>query len=394
MRRAWRPVLAVVVLAGLAAPFAAIAASSRLREYVYKELTYRMLAHRVTDSMNDPAKITVALNTFVDDALYPAGGPVLDTHSLNDLVRGIGWCDQDAWLLATLLAARDVPGRLVFLNSDSDGLAHTMAEVFIDGKWRLFDPLYGLVFRTPSGELATLEEVANTPKLVTDHPKLRALPDAAQRHAVGFLLGRIITAKTGPPHRWAPMTENKRSSRARALVQDALDAAWALGGSWGAARVQDLYLSLLPDTMDALDRNAQGSRPIPITVDEDPALFVYVRARHYHLYERVDRAERAYRELIAAYPSSPYAEYAAYFLGLLELRLRNDTRAGIGQLEAFLRRYPESAWLSRAQEALGDAYARAGDAAAAERHFASAGSDPYVNAAVRLASASEATPGR
>lgn len=66
--------LAVLLLLGV------VVVSSGLREYIYKELTYRLLANRVVGEQVDPERIAVGLNEFVAENIYPGGGPWLDTH--------------------------------------------------------------------------------------------------------------------------------------------------------------------------------------------------------------------------------------------------------------------------------------------------------------------------
>jgi hypothetical protein len=365
-------------------PVTIILASASVREYTYKELSYRLVTDRVISDHRDPEEIAVRLNQFVDDSTYPGGGSPLDTHAWNDLLRGIGWCDQDTWMLGTLLATREIPGRMVFLNSDDDKVAHTMAEVYLDGEWRLFDPLYGLVFRAVDGRLASLPEVSANLDLVRANPRVRALPADARRKLEEFYEALLVSESARNPGRWAPLTDAKRASRARAAVQSVLDAMWAIVGTWGAHRFQDLYLELLPEPMAALDTSlpGYGNRPVMRTEQEDPALFLYYRARNYHLYNRVERAEALYREIVVTYPTSTYAEKGAYFLG--DLDVDRNPGAAVIQLEQFLKTYPASAWRPLAHTALGHAHERLGNAAEARVHYAEASIDPFVDAASRL----------
>ncbi len=365
MRRVFARWLTWKMFAAIAAvlvlmPVVAIAASGSLREFVYKELSYRLITDRVVRDEASAEQITSRLNEFIDENTYPGGGPVLDTNAWNDLVRGIGWCDQVSWMLGTLLSTKNIPGRIVFLNghtSDTgEAVGHVMAEVYLDGEWRLFDPLYGLAFRTSTGRLATLAELSANWHLVSSQPKVRALPPQVRHQLEQFYEALFTDPNTRDPVRWAPLLAARRASPSRAMVQSALDVSWRLFGAPGAYTFQDVYLGLLPSRLPALDASESGNRPVFKTRSDDPALFLYYRARNYHLYERADLASRAYEDLIARYPASGYAEKASYFLGQVELRLRLDPAAAVKRFAAFLNKYPQSAWLAVVHRALGAAY--------------------------------------
>ena len=374
-------------------PIVAIVASGSLREFVYKELSYRLITDRALRDEADAEHVALRLSEFIDENTYPGGGPALDTNAWNDLVRGIGWCDQVSWMLGTLLSTKNIPGRIVFLDghtSDTgEAVGHVMAEVYLDGEWRLFDPLYGLVFRTSTGRLATLAELSADWHLVSSQPKVRALPPQARHQLEQFYEALFTSPTVRDPERWSSLLEVRRASRARAMVQTALDMSWRLFGAPGAYAFQDVYLGLLPSRLPALDASESGNRPVLKTRADDPALFLYYRARNYHLYERDDLASRAYEDLIARYLASGYAEKTSYFLGQVDLQLRRDPAAAVKRFAAFLDKYPQSSWLAVVHRALGAAYEALGDRDAANRQYLAASGDPYVGAAYRSALMSE-----
>ena len=386
-------VLAALAAVSVLVPAVAILASASMREFVYKELSYRLVAERAIGDAMGAEQIASRLNEFISERTYPGGGPALDTYAWNDLVRGIGWCDQVSWMLGTLLSTENIRGRLVALGgriSDSgEPVGHVMAEVYLDDDWRLFDPLFGLKFMTPDGQLATLADVSADLRLVTSQPRVRALPPEA-RHRLEQIYEALFTGESArAPLRGEPVMNARRPSRLRAMAQTALEMTWRLFGAWGARAWQDLYFALLPQSMPALDANQPGNRPVLHTSADDPALFLYYRARNYHLYERTDLAERAYDELIARHSASSYAEKSAYFLGRLKLRLRRDPAAAMAQFTAFLDTYPESAWTPRVHRELGVAFEELGDRDSAKHHYSVASGDLFVDAAYRSVRMSE-----
>jgi hypothetical protein len=381
MRQRWTTFFAAAVLVtALLGPFVSVLASASLRDFLYREMSYIMIADRVVGDERDPESVARRLNDFVAENVYPAGGPVLDTNSWNDLLRGIGWCDQDVWLLGTLLATRDIHGRLVFVSGE--GGAHTVAEVFIDDDWRVFDPYYGLVFSSGSS-LATYRDLARAPALTISYPTVQALPPTSRATHERFI--STLYANTAEPTRWGSLLIGKYGSTSRWAVRQALRAYLRIFGTWGAHRAQDLYLALLPDELVAFDETVLNwSRPNFSSEADAPALFLYHRARNYHLYGRADQAEGLYRQILAEHSSSYFAEHSRYFLGVLYFRLNEQPDEAAAQLEIFIREYPDSAWIRLAHDTFGMIYEELGDFRRAAEHYQTAAHDATLKAAARL----------
>ena len=195
MRQRWTTFFAAAVLVtALLGPFVSVLASASLRDFLYRELSYIMIADRVIGNERNPENVAKLLNDFVAENVYPQGGPVLDTNSWNDLLRGIGWCDQDAWLLGTLLATRDIHGRMLFLTG-----GHVVTEVFIDDDWRVFDPYYGLTYSSGSS-LATYRDLTRAPALSISVPTVQALPTASRVYHERFI--STLYSNPAEPTRW------------------------------------------------------------------------------------------------------------------------------------------------------------------------------------------------
>lgn len=382
-----RWLLVGVGLLAVLLPAAAVVASTSVRDYLYRELSYQVVTNRIVGQEQDPERIALRLNQFIAENVYPGNGPTLDTNAWNDLVRGVGWCDQDAWLLGTLLATRDIPGRFVMLNADTGGAVHTMAEVQLGGTWRVFDPLFGLVFpqNGQNGSLATLADLVRDPSVVTSHPAVQALPHEVRTKTQQFYADLLSSSSAKDPTRWAPLTDAKYGTRPRRAVRTALRIYLSLFGAWGANRFQDLHMALLPDRLPAFDAAMRaGNRPVLRTAAEDPALFLYFRARNYHLYERASDAERLYREIIDRYPDAFYAQMSDYFLGQLEFGLGQFQQA-LDQFSTALERYPNAGLGSQIHDAMGRIYEARGELDKAVEHYRLAQDDPMTTAAYRLA---------
>ena len=371
---------ATLLMSGLA--LSPILLSAAVRSYLYRQISFQLLADRIVgDDDASPEEITIRISEYVEESLYPGGGPVLDTNAWNDLVRGIAWCDQHVWLMSTLLAKKDIAGRMVILLDEG---RHVIGEVFLEDQWRAIDPLYGFVFRRPGDNaLPTVAELSEDPAIVFDNERMQALPVEARRNVAKFFAQMFPVATE--PSRWSSLLEIQNASVPRRIVDRTIRLVLSSFGEWPAYRFQDLYLGLLPDRLVALDSNEAGSnRPVFHDRSGDPALFLYYKARNYHLYERGVRAEQLYEELLTRYPDSPYVEKSEFFLGSLSLQTHRDYAAAVGRLSRFLERHPDSGWSSPAHYLMGRAYEGLGNVAMTQRHYRLASSDPFVGAAARL----------
>ena len=373
---------AAAVVAIVALVSSPVLLSASVRSYLYREMSFQLLADRIVGDDNaSPEEITIRIAEYVEEGLYPGGGPALDTNAWNDLVRGIAWCDQHVWLMSTLLAKKNIPGRMVYLLDEG---RHVIGEVLVEDEWRAIDPLYGFVFRRAEDHaLPTVANLSEDPAIVFDNERMQALPVEARRKVAEFF--SLMFPVATEPSRWSSLLEIRNASLPRRIVDRTIRLMLSTFGEWPAYRFQDLYLGLLPDRLVALD-SSQPDSNMPVFHDksEDPALFLYYKARNYHLYERGVRAEQLYEELLTRYPDSPYGEKGEFFLGSLSLQVHHDPAAAVDRLSRFLERNPDTGWSAPTHYLMGRAYEELGNVAMAERHYRLASSDPFVGAASRL----------
>lgn len=375
----------VLVVATLALPAASILASPTLRDYLYRQASYQLLADRVAGGETDPGRIAERMVDYVAESLYPGGGPVIDTTPWSDLVRGVAWCDQHDMALGTLLAKHGIHARLAFMRDNRMSGPHVMVEVLLDGEWRVFDPYYGLVFRDARrAGFVTLDDLSLDRSIIYDQPRVRALPAGAKR-GLAVMFSSMFPI-VNPPVRWDSILSTVDRGPLRSGVSSLVRLGLRWLGPTSAHVFQDLYLLLLPDRLASLHEVVDGTtRPRIRSRSEDPALFLYYRARNYHLYGRTAPAERLYREVLLRYPGSPYAEKSLFFSGMLGLQgPGGDPRQAAARLSAFLDKYPQSEWVDLAHYSLGLAWERAGVPERARGQYGLADSDPFLDAAYRL----------
>lgn len=82
------------------------------------------------------------------------------------LLDGGGGCSQRSTLLVAVLEEYGIPSRKLLIGLTDRYAGHVVVEAFLDGKWRVLDPLFGYVYRKDGGELATAQDLQANPDLV------------------------------------------------------------------------------------------------------------------------------------------------------------------------------------------------------------------------------------
>jgi transglutaminase-like putative cysteine protease len=326
----------------------------RLGRYhaAYRALFYTVVSQRAARSATSPAEVVRDLNDFVYlNVRTPEDAPVLDDTAADTLIRGFSYCDSAVLLFTRLLQEQNIPSRMTFLSPAQDAPSpHTIAEVFVDGAWRVFDTYYDFVPRLPDGSVATIADLVAHPELLTP-----------SRSAVEWYRAAYPVVEADlAPQPWRSLQMLARGVVAR--IPDGL-----------IDRLQDLYLDLPPPTY-----TIKSDAPAVLTFTSADAR-LYFRARNYHVFLRTADAASAYTALVRDYPGSPYAAAARYQLGQLDLTQAHDPATAAQRLRSLLEEHPHTAWRSdatyleaRAYDAIG-ACSTARDLYAAVAHTDSNG---------------------
>jgi len=94
------------------------------------------------------------------------GEKVNDTNWMSVYNSRMGSCDQQAWLLIELARAYGISGRLVFLYGADSVSKHSVAELYINKHWQMYDPYYGIVLSNNEGVIQGLKELTRQPGLL------------------------------------------------------------------------------------------------------------------------------------------------------------------------------------------------------------------------------------
>jgi len=140
-----------------------------------RHLHYRTLVREIVDGVQGEEAQVLAVFQWVHRNIHagtPPGLRVVDDHPWNIIVRGYGQSDQLSDVFVTLCSYLGIPAYFYMVRAESTGAKFAFSVVLIDGKWRLLDPYFGVVFRNRDGELATPEEARTDPAVLEAiHPR-------------------------------------------------------------------------------------------------------------------------------------------------------------------------------------------------------------------------------
>ena len=316
----------------LLTPLIALGLPASLRDHTYDEVSFRYIARTQLPPTRSPEAIVEASMNYTRRQLWLIHYP--DPYSAKPfryLVDGVGWCDYVTKVFCKLVVNRGIPARYTCL-MDATGISpHTIAEIYTEGNWRPVDPFHLMIYRDKHGVWPTLEEL--TPAFVERLPRFTALRGTTS----GWDESILAVARRTLPTRHAP-DRSDDFLREKHLLDRIADLYVDLFGRPFAEWYQDRYLE-------------RELAPLP-----DPAERLWLSARHYHLYGRLERAEKRYRQLLAL-GQTPHREPAALFLCqlLIDEKRFSETRS---LLNGFAQEMPQARWpyfpLSVCERELGD----------------------------------------
>jgi hypothetical protein len=130
----------------------------------YKELFDRLTTGKASDEERISAACDyVSSKLNYEETQWELGSPrrVLET--------GSQYCGHLSTALSTLLATGNYRTREIHLSDGkSSPSTHSVVEAFYDGDWHLFDPTYGVRFRTRDGKVASHKDVRLDPSIIRE----------------------------------------------------------------------------------------------------------------------------------------------------------------------------------------------------------------------------------
>ena len=124
----------------------------------YRHLADKLIRKSGKKNPTDFEKVMI----FMDHICRINGGYAFDSSPFGTLHERIGACGALSFALNALSAASGIRCRNVNLCNFPENCAHSVTEQFIDGKWRIFDPTYGIYYKNAkTGGIMSFEELRN-----------------------------------------------------------------------------------------------------------------------------------------------------------------------------------------------------------------------------------------
>lgn len=312
---------AVCFTAILIVPFLLLLAHPQVANYLHKELAYRYISDSITEGCKDDLEMASTINAYVFLA-EEQNAPFIDVVGNSvyfDLVRHVGWCDQKANAMMNLLKKQNIKSRILFYD------CHSLAEVWLEGQPRLFDPTFNCyIIQKSDMSIATIDALGNPESLVTSSGERfeeygGKCIAASQAHRVGSIL-----MDTEPIY--------------KKIACQFLDAYYTCGGEifcdaflgFHFLVMENLRRSKLVDYLGPIRWHARCASEYNST----EYLTLY-KARSYHLFGKFRQAEELYESLLN---SQNFHDEAIFFRAEILLQTKR-----FGELRNICQHLPKSA---------------------------------------------------
>jgi hypothetical protein len=137
-------------------------------KYLKGDLTIGYIAssiivnRRIDKNQSDSLKALILFNYVTGHLKYPAKNHLpIDDNCFQILKNQYASCDQQSDVLIYLASLSKLDGRLLFLYGRDSVSRHSVSEIKIGNKYRVFCPYFKKVFYNSSNELATMSDIQN-----------------------------------------------------------------------------------------------------------------------------------------------------------------------------------------------------------------------------------------
>jgi hypothetical protein len=290
-------------------------ADNRLSDFYYRELLYSNIAHE--NKSNEEKETITNLFIYVADNLSTSDSyNVVDKNPYTDAIRGIGWCDQQAFLLMNLLNKVNINrSRLRDVN------AHTYSEVLIEKNWAIIDPYFGFIPQDKNKNFLGISNLDS--KFDSDY--FGIINDEIDKSSLNWNFKNIYVPNN---IRWLDgigpeFAEYRSYSFRRLFIEKYSNTIYKILGKKYFFWVQDVYLS--SETLNSInDRGNEWIKSYSDNYNNNNESFVlFIKARNFDLADRNEKARNFYASLIETFPGSYWFLEAKYYLALLDYRNMN-----------------------------------------------------------------------
>jgi len=292
----------------------------KLSSFYYRELSY---LHIAKDLQKDTKRDTlINIFEYVSDNMNAASGyGVVDKNSFNDLIRGIGWCDQQGFLLMNLLNKAGIEKTRL-----RDVKNHTYSEVFFDDKWIIADPFYGFMPLDLDNNFIGIPDIKDN--LISDQIGLIKALDGKKSSNGIFYDGDytkiyIPTEKRYINGEGDEFLINRRYTPLRELIEEYSKLVYLIMGKSYFHWFQDIYLETEKIENMADPENLWVTNYSKNNQKNDKSFVLFYKARNYDITNRIDKAKIYYENIIEKYPKSYWSKEAKFYLAIALYRNEN-----------------------------------------------------------------------
>lgn len=206
-----------------------------LGNFLHRQLAYTLIGAELTEYCTTDHERTMAVMAYVylHETHLSDWSLAKDKDVLHDLIRNVGWCDQQANAMTHLLLPLDIDARMVMFP------CHTFAEVNLGDRPLLFDPTYNnhFIIQNETDSIATLNDLLYSPKkLITRHGQ----------DLEGYERKDILTC--GNPVQWKWLSSSISSGRK--ILSGLIKMYFVIGGQPFAQTFNQWYLLIHPNTLN------------------------------------------------------------------------------------------------------------------------------------------------
>lgn len=330
-------VIVLIVIAGLIifSPFISLLLPQKLTNHTYYRLLYHVIVDKETRSVFSEDEKVSKLFDYAVNHEFGQGAPY-KCKPAESLIYAEAYCDFQARTLNALLGIAGIKSRYAML-LDKDGISpHTLNEVFLDGKWCVFDTAINVIFTGALGDKLTLEDLSENPNLIYSNEKMAALKNYNKDEYtnVASVYSRVI-----------PIPAQPRRSTPIVYQNHVFD------------YVADMYFKIFRYRFFNLYQGLYLKFKTGNFKSKDARVFFW--ARNYHLAYRRSLALKYYSQLESEFPEGTFAKDGLFFIGMLNFE-KNNLEESVKSLNVVLAEYPQK-WRAPANYYLGMIYGALGD---------------------------------
>lgn len=142
-------------------------------QYIFRCILYKEIADNIVRNYKLPVKekAKILFNWTVRNIAQGSGREDFAALPIDIMIRGYGCCDRSAWVLVTLARQLDIRGNVFYLMDPEEKISpHTVALLYIDNKWCIFDTYKEVILRNPKdNSLLGIDEVLRNPSLIKQY---------------------------------------------------------------------------------------------------------------------------------------------------------------------------------------------------------------------------------